>query len=173
MGIKSFIKIFSSMNCPTISILSIIVFCFCTSLSIAQEKQKVNYKHLTYLPKGYDKDTSKYPLVIYLHGGSQKGNDLERLKVYGLPYLVDQGREFDFIMVAPQCPDRKYWSIPKDLKDAKNSIENQLTLTKSRKGAKVISEEFIDIELLFLPSLWVNNETVHSYSIDSRLRPLR
>lgn len=132
MGIKSYIKTFSSMNCPTISILSIIVFCLCTSLSIAQEKQKVNYKHLTYLPKGYDKDTSKYPLVIYLHGGSQKGNDLERLKVYGLPYLVDQGREFDFIMVAPQCPDGKYWSTENWFDPLYKEVISKYRVDKSR-----------------------------------------
>ncbi|MDR2282142.1 MAG: hypothetical protein LBE37_02975 [Sphingobacterium sp.] len=47
-----------------------------------------------------------------------------------------------------QCPylGEMNWSIHKDQQDAKNSIENQLALTKSRKGAKVISEEFIDIE---------------------------
>jgi predicted peptidase len=27
-----------------------------------------------------------------------------------LPYLVDQGREFPFIIASPQCPDGKFWS---------------------------------------------------------------
>ena len=27
-----------------------------------------------------------------------------------MPYLVDQGNDFDFIIVSPQCPDNKYWS---------------------------------------------------------------
>lgn len=75
-----------------------------------QEKNKADYNYLIYLPKDYNKQLKKYPLVIYLHGGSHKGDDLNKLKEYGLPYLVDKGKNFDFILVSPQCPDGKYWS---------------------------------------------------------------
>jgi len=111
---------------------TLIVFSFFTLKSIAQDKLKVNYKHLTYLPKNYDTDTSKYPLVIYLHGGSQKGNDLEKLKVYGLPYLVDQGKEFDFIMVAPQCPEGRYWSTENWFDSLYNEVTSNYRIDKSR-----------------------------------------
>lgn len=76
----------------------------------SQSKSKADYNYLLYLPKNYSKQTKNYPLLIYLHGGSQKGNDLNKLKEYGLPYLVDQGSDFDFIIASPQCPDNKYWS---------------------------------------------------------------
>lgn len=42
--------------------------------------------------------------------------------------------------------------IHKDFQDAKNSVENQFTLTKSGKGGKVISEEIIDIEFENVPN---------------------
>ena len=47
-----------------------------------------------------------------------------------------------------QCPyfGQMNWSIHKDLEDAKNSVEQQFSITKSRKGGKVISEEIVDIE---------------------------
>lgn len=51
-----------------------------------------------------------YPLIIYLHGSSHRGNDLNKLKGYGLPHVIDKGREFNFIVASPQCPDGKYWS---------------------------------------------------------------
>lgn len=51
-----------------------------------------------------------YPLIIYLHGSSHRGNDLNKLKGYGLPYVIDKGKEFNFIVASPQCPDGKYWS---------------------------------------------------------------
>ena len=76
----------------------------------SQSKPKADYNYLLYLPKDYAKQTKNYPLVIYLHGGSHKGDDLNKLKGYGLPFLVDQGNDFDFIIVSPQCPDNKYWS---------------------------------------------------------------
>lgn len=65
---------------------------------------------MLYLPKEYSKNKKEYPLVIYLHGGSQKGNDLERLKGYGFPYMVSAGKDFNFIIASPQCPDNKFWS---------------------------------------------------------------
>ncbi|TDQ78301.1 carboxylesterase family protein [Sphingobacterium yanglingense] len=132
MEIKSFFRIFSSKSCSSIRVLSIIAFCFYSALSIAQEKAKVNYKHLTYLPEKYNTDTSSYPLVIYLHGGSQKGNDLEKLKIYGLPYLADQGKEFDFIIIAPQCPDGKYWSTENWFDPLYNEVISNYRVDKSR-----------------------------------------
>ncbi len=81
--------------------------------SDAKPKATVKYAHLLYLPKTYASGRDAYPLVIYLHGGSQRGKggpDLNKLKQYGLPRLVDQGREFPFIIASPQCPDQRYWS---------------------------------------------------------------
>jgi len=129
MIIQLAIKIFSSRNYLLVSILLISFF---ISQSFAQEKLKVNYKHLTYLPKNYNTDTSKCPLVIYLHGGSQKGNDLEKLKIYGLPYLVDKGKEFDFIMVAPQCPEGRYWSTENWFDSLYNEAASKYRIDKSR-----------------------------------------
>ncbi|WP_461128949.1 hypothetical protein [Spirosoma aerophilum] len=62
------------------------------------------------MPNNYVDKGSAFPLVIYLHGGSQRGQDFSKLKTYGLPYLVDQGRHFNFIIASPQCPDGKFWS---------------------------------------------------------------
>lgn len=47
-----------------------------------------------------------------------------------------------------QCPyfGEINWSVHKTMESAKEAIENQLKLTKSRKGGKVISEEMVDID---------------------------
>lgn len=78
----------------------------------AQDRQKSyeKYPYLLYLPKEYETSKAMFPVVIYLHGGSQGGQDLRKLKTYGLPHLVDQGRNFPFIIASPQCPDGKFWS---------------------------------------------------------------
>lgn len=46
-----------------------------------------------------------------------------------------------------QCPyyGEMNWSVHKDLEDAKNTVEQQFAITKSRKSGKVISEEMVDI----------------------------
>ncbi len=47
-----------------------------------------------------------------------------------------------------QCPyyGQMNWSVHKELEDAKNTIEYQFAITKSRKSGKVISEDIVDIE---------------------------
>jgi hypothetical protein len=47
-----------------------------------------------------------------------------------------------------QCPyfGEMNWSVHKTAEDAKESIENQLEITKLGKGGKVLTEEFVNIE---------------------------
>jgi len=62
----------------------------------------VNY--LLYLPDGYREDTlKKWPLLLFLHGSGERGDDLEKVKVHGPPKLIEQGRKFPFIVVSPQA----------------------------------------------------------------------
>jgi hypothetical protein len=76
-----------------------------------QPRRNVSYRYLSYLPKDYEADVvRKWPLVIYLHGGSDRGTDLNRLYSSGIPDQVYRGREFPFIMLAPQCPEHLRWS---------------------------------------------------------------
>jgi predicted peptidase len=78
---------------------------------INQHPRNVSYRYLSYLPKDYEADAvRKWPLVIYLHGGSDRGADLNRLYSSGIPDQVYRGREFPFIMLAPQCPVHLRWS---------------------------------------------------------------
>lgn len=46
-----------------------------------------------------------------------------------------------------QCPynGEMNWSVHKTLESAKNSIDTQFTITKNKKGGKVISEEEVDV----------------------------
>ncbi|QMW06057.1 carboxylesterase family protein [Spirosoma foliorum] len=99
--------------------------------SIPKSKSREKYPYLLYLPKDYATNKAAYPLVIYLHGGSQKGNDLAKLKTYGLPHLVDKGRDFNFIIASPQCPDGKFWSTDNWF----DSLYNEL-ITKYRVDQK-------------------------------------
>lgn len=84
--------------------------CQICAQSTPKEKPREQYNYLLYLPNDYSAAKAAYPLVIYLHGGSQRGNDLSKLKTYGLPHLVEKGHNFDFIIASPQCPDGKFWS---------------------------------------------------------------
>ncbi|MBA4313638.1 MAG: hypothetical protein C0417_13520 [Chlorobiaceae bacterium] len=71
----------------------------------------VHYRYLSYTPKDYNTDTLKrLPLIIYLHGGSRRGTDLKKLYADGIPDQIYRGREFPFIIIAPQCSEHIRWS---------------------------------------------------------------
>lgn len=68
-----------------------------------------NFKYVQYLPKDYD-EQKKYPLVFFLHGAGERGNDLDAASRHGyMKYVREEGKEYPFIFIAPQCPDDKYW----------------------------------------------------------------
>ena len=68
----------------------------------------VNY--LLYLPQDYDKDTSKmWPLMVFLHGSGEAGSDLQKVKKHGPPKLIEEGKQYPFIVVSPQAPENEGW----------------------------------------------------------------
>lgn len=74
-------------------------------------RKQVDYKYITYLPENYDSTKADlYPLIIYLHGRSASGTNLNSVRRYGLPFFLDRGKKLDYIVIAPQCPWGKNWA---------------------------------------------------------------
>jgi predicted peptidase len=70
----------------------------------------VGGRYLLYLPKDYGKESGKkWPLVLFLHGAGERGDDLAKVKVHGPPKLAAAGKDFPFILVSPQCPEDAVW----------------------------------------------------------------
>lgn len=69
-------------------------------------------QYLLYLPDDYPTDTSKrFPLMVFLHGSGESGEDLAKVKLHGPPQLVDEGKKFPFIIVSPQSPSENGWKV--------------------------------------------------------------
>jgi predicted peptidase len=68
--------------------------------------------YLLYLPKNAGK--KKLPLVMFLHGAGERGNDLDLVKLHGLPKRIAEGQEFPLIAVSPQCPAESWWTFELD-----------------------------------------------------------
>lgn len=92
--------------------------------------------YLLYLPDGYDKDTStRFPLMIFLHGSGESGEDLAKVKVHGPPKMIEQGRKFPFIIVSPQAPPNTGWQTERmeamlgDIKKKYRVDEDRIYLT--------------------------------------------
>lgn len=72
--------------------------------------RQVSLNYLLYLPESYDPDKDKtWPLLVFLHGSGERGNDIEKIKVHGPPKLIEAGQHFPFIVLSPQCPDKRDW----------------------------------------------------------------
>lgn len=69
----------------------------------------IGKNYLLYLPKDYEKNGRLWPVIVYLHGASVRGNNIDRIKRYGLPMLLDKKEDFPFIVISPQCPKGRYW----------------------------------------------------------------
>lgn len=55
------------------------------------------------------------PVLIFLHGRSLSGNNLELVKKYGIIHEIEKGREIPAIVIAPQVPAGKSWEPAKVL----------------------------------------------------------
>lgn len=70
------------------------------------------FDYLLHLPKGYrEKSKQKWPLILFLHGLGQRGDDVELIKKHGIPKIVEEQEDFPFITISPQCPESTYWPV--------------------------------------------------------------
>jgi predicted peptidase len=63
------------------------------------------------LPLNFDSH-KKYPLILFLHGSGERGNDNESQLIHGGDlFLIDSIRKkYPAIVVFPQCSQKSYWS---------------------------------------------------------------
>lgn len=94
---------------------------------------KVNLQYLIYLPDDYGIREDDFPLVLFLHGAGERGNDIELVKRNGPPKLVEEGKKFPFILVSPQCPEGTRWNYQTiSLIALLDEIEREYRVDKNR-----------------------------------------
>ena len=71
--------------------------------------QDTTIRFLIALPTGYEDDKKVWPLLMFLHGAGERGDDLNLVKKHGPPKLVEAGQELPFVVVSPQCPKDSRW----------------------------------------------------------------
>lgn len=135
--------------------------------SLFEKKEFTNKKGETLpyrilYPENYD-PAKKYPLVLFLHGAGERGNDNEKQLLHGVKvFLEAQYRtQFPCIVVAPQCPAESYWGsvkfertkYPLDLDfnyqyDITTGLRLAIELTRS-----VIKEAAVDKKRVYITGL--------------------
>lgn len=75
--------------------------------------------YLMFTPHNMEADPDRrWPLVLFLHGSGERGNDPSQVLKYGLPKIVADQPDIPFIMLAPQCPAHTTWATQLDALDA-------------------------------------------------------
>lgn len=77
------------------------------------EMKTVNVERLgfyLYYPEDYGtKANENFPLLLFLHGGGESGDTLTSLKSNGPPKMIAEGKQFPFLILAPQNPHKRKW----------------------------------------------------------------
>ncbi len=68
-------------------------------------------RYLLYRPVEYEDDRGPWPLILFLHGDGERGNDLSSVKREGLPRILEGLLHFPFLVLSPQCAKRQHWSV--------------------------------------------------------------
>ncbi len=74
-------------------------------------KGEVSMPYRLLLPENYSA-SKKYPLIIFLHGSGERGNDNEAQLSHGADLFLRGSvrKKYPAIVVFPQCAENSYWS---------------------------------------------------------------
>ena len=73
------------------------------------------------------------PLIVYLHGAGERGENIEHLYRHGVPSLIESGKEIPAIVLCPQCPRNFVWNnIVEKVKTIIDLIVEEYKISKDR-----------------------------------------
>jgi len=99
------------------------LFALCLIISSAYAQDLSKYKKENFIqgtdtlkyrilyPENFDA-TKKYPVVLFLHGRGESGNDNEKQLTHGSKMFLAESfrKDFPSIVIFPQCAENSYWS---------------------------------------------------------------
>lgn len=94
--------------------------------------RSLTLRYLVSLPDGFD-GSKNYPMIVFLHGAGERGDDIERVKINALPKYISQGKKYPAVILCPQCPDNAVWgNIAFELKELIDWAAGEYHADKSR-----------------------------------------
>ena len=92
--------------------------------------------YLLTTPTGFDPAAESLPLLVFLHGAGERGEDLELLKIYGPAKLFTQDPDYlglRAITLSPQCPNGCVWNhLVSHVYELILSVAQQYNVDRSR-----------------------------------------
>ena len=87
----------------------------------------------------------KYPLVLFLHGAGERGDDNVRQLIHGGRNFADEAlrKRYPAFVIAPQCPEEQKWvEVPWDGKDHGMPAEPSESLGLTFEAIEALKKEF-------------------------------
>ena len=147
-------------------LFSLLTFFFFISLMAQAQnnlymKKEFIYKGDTLLyrvmfPDNYDK-TKSYPLVLFLHGSGERGNNNEKQLVHGASLFTNPQNRVDYpaIVLFPQCPAEESWVTFDEKPDTKFKIIYTKEPTKPLELAKKLVDYYQKTEAVDSKRIYV------------------
>lgn len=119
---------------------------------------EMNYRY--FLPADYD-PSQEYPLLLFLHGSGESGTDNDRQVSNHIRVMIDKTEaEFPAVLVAPQLPRARGWSVA-----------NQEDLTTAVLE-KVLTDYSVDLNRLYITGLSMGGfGTMHYLQVFNSINP--
>jgi len=96
------------------------------------QEREVTLRYWLFVPADYAADeTNQWPLLLFLHGSGERGDDLEIVKKHGPPKLVEAKPNFPCVTISPQCPQDTRWNAA-ELAKLVESVANNLRIDRRR-----------------------------------------
>ncbi len=103
---------------------------FITNAQLSAVKGKSSYNYWINLPADSILNSNP-PILIFLHGRSLSGTDLNKVKRYGVISEIEKGRQIPAIVIAPQVKSGSAWS-PDKLLTLLEDIQSQYATDTNR-----------------------------------------
>lgn len=124
------------------------------------------------------KQQEKFPLILFLHGAGERGDDNTKQLTHGASFFLknENRKNFPAYVVFPQCPEADYWAsvaIDRSSQPLQLDFDYQRPLTKSLQLTialvnRLIKSENIDTTRIYIVGLSMGGmgtfEAVYHYS---------
>jgi predicted peptidase len=92
-----------------------------------------NLSYYLYYPEDYEsKPENEFPILLFLHGGGESGDSLVAIKRNGPPKMIVEGKQFPFLILAPQNPYQKKWWNTRAVNQLLDSVVRNNRIDKKR-----------------------------------------
>lgn len=72
-------------------------------------KKISTFNYMVNLTNNYEEKTNQlFPVILFLHGIGERGNDISNVKKYGIHKYLDV-IDIPFVIISPQCHFSNFW----------------------------------------------------------------